>query len=449
MVAKAYKIIKLYFFIFSIALLCINHASANYVIVQDAEIEDMLRGYTEPLYKAAGLHPEDLKIYLIQDNTINAFATSGNRIFVYSGLILNAKSYTEVVGVLAHETAHIAGGHLVRLYDNLAVAGRNSLISTILGGIAAIASGRADVGVAVAMGGSDVAQKSFLHYRRSEENIADRIAVDILNKTDGSIQGLLDMMKTLQTQERFVNTHNNYLSTHPISSDRIAFLENEIKANGGGKIDQEKQKQFVIIQTKLAAFTGDPDKILEILKGDSYAERYGRAIAYFRKHEIKKSLAEIDSLIKDYPNIAYLYELKGQVLFENGRVKESIAPYKKAYELNPHHLIRLSLAQAEIEQGDKKDLENARDALKKIIMMDRDNSSAYRYLAIASGKLDDLPHAAYYMAEYNFIIKRYKLALEQAERAEKGIKMGTVTWQRLMDIIDISKKQIKKQERKN
>ncbi len=446
MVAKTYKVRGIFVALAFLSVLFYANTAASFIVISDAEIEKVIEGYTTPLFKAAGLDPSDLQIYILQDSEINAFATNGNRIFVNTGLILKAKNYTELVGVLAHETAHISGGHIVRLYDNISVAGRNSLISTILGGIAAVATGRPDVGIAVAMGGMTASQNTFLSYRRGEEHIADQIAVDILKKTGGSISGLHGMLKTLQSEERFRDNPNAYISTHPLSSDRLLFLEETIKNNGGGKLDNKKQNEFAIIQTKLAAFLGDPDKILEVLKGNTYPERYGRAIAYFRKHEIEKALTELDSLIKENPNIPYLYELKGQILFENGRVAESIAPYKKAYELLKHPLIRLSLAQAEIEAGNKENLPKTIADLKKIVAKDTENARAYRYLAIASGKIDDITYAAYYMAEYNFILKKYNEALVQARRAEKSIPIGTVIWQRLQDIIDISKNQINKKK---
>ncbi len=442
MVAKTYKLVLVIALLF--ALLIPNGAKASYIIIQDAEIEEVIKSYTSPLFKAAGLNPEDLTIFLVQSDEINAFATSGNRIFVFTGLILNSKKYTELTGVLAHETAHIAGGHLVRLYDNMSLMGRNSLISTILGGIAAVATGRADVGMAIAMGGSSISQKSFLKYRRSEEHIADEIAVEILNKTNGSIQGLYDMMKTISTKERFRNAPDSYLSSHPVSNDRLLFLENAIKNHGPGKVDTKTQNEFVVIQTKLAAFLMDPDKSLEIFTKNTYADRYGRIIALFRKHEIKKAIEELDQLIAENPTVPYLYELKGQILFENGRVKDSIEPYQKAHKLDKHPLIRLSLAQAEIEVGDEKILEKTLNDLKKIVAVDGENARAFRYMAICAGKLKNFPYADYYMAEYNFILKNYNESFKQASRAEASIPTGSITWQRIQDIIDLSKSQIKK-----
>jgi hypothetical protein len=84
-------------------------------LIRDAEIEGLLRLYTRPIFKAAGINPKSVKVYVINDPRINAFVAGGQRIFVNTGLLSQADTPNEVIGVLAHETGHIAGGHLTRM----------------------------------------------------------------------------------------------------------------------------------------------------------------------------------------------------------------------------------------------------------------------------------------------------------------------------------------------
>ena len=416
--------------------------SQNMNLIRDQETEDTLRSYVIPMFEVAGLNPDTLKLHLLADNNINAFAVKGSNIFINTGLIMNSPRVGMTLGVLAHETGHIAGGHLVRLYDNMQIAQRNSLISTVLGGVAAIATGRPDVGMAVMMGGSNAAMQGHLSYRRSEENAADEQATKILSKMGYSVKGFVDVMYILQQQEKIAMSQDyySYLRTHPLSEERISFLENTLRKESVLTDDAHKRAElsYQRIRAKLIAFlSSSPRLVLKAYPQSDMrtASRYARAIAHFRLNELSEALKIMDELLKDNPNDAYFHELKGQMLYENGKVNEALSPYKEAVRLAPDAaLIRLSLASVQIESNDKKEVAEGIKNLEKILITEKDNPSVWRLLAVAAGKTEDTALTAYAMAEYTFSMGDYKGAAKHIEKAQKLIPKDSPKYIRLEDI---------------
>ena len=107
--------------------------------IRDAEIERILRGYSEPLFTAAGLDAKSVNLYIIKDESLNAFVAGGQNVFINTGMITTLKSPNELKGVIAHETGHISGGHLVRGMDAMGKA-QVPMVIGMLAGVAAMAS---------------------------------------------------------------------------------------------------------------------------------------------------------------------------------------------------------------------------------------------------------------------------------------------------------------------
>jgi predicted Zn-dependent protease len=122
-------------------------------LIRDAEIEQLLRDYSQPILRAAGLGQQNIRVTIINDRAFNAFVMDGRRIFSYAGALMDAKTPNQVIGVLAHESGHIAGGHLSRLRQQLAQAQTQSIIAMLLGVGAAVAAGRGGGNPAAALHG--------------------------------------------------------------------------------------------------------------------------------------------------------------------------------------------------------------------------------------------------------------------------------------------------------
>lgn len=427
---------------FSLATLIVPARAADRIgFIRDAEVENTIRAFASPLFQAAGVSPESVRIHIVKDATLNAFVAGGLRLFLNTGLLIRTEHAGQVVGVIAHEVGHIAGGHLARLDEAMANATAESMISMILGAAAAAAAGRGDVGVGVIMGGASMAQRSMLAYTRAQEQAADQAAVKLLESTGQSAQGLLEFMGILGDQDLLLASQQDpYVRTHPLTRDRVSFLRHhvEIARHSAASEPPEFAEMHRRMRAKLFAFLESPIRTLQRYKESdtSLAGRYARAIAYYRKPELGKALALIDQLIAERPKDPYFHELKGQVLFENGRVREALAPYREAVRLLPDSaLLRLSLAQVQIEGGDQGLLKEAQEHVEFALRSERENRFAWRLLGITYNRSGNEAMASVAQAEEALLSGRVAEANFHAGRAERMLHRGSPAWIQTQDIL--------------
>jgi predicted Zn-dependent protease len=417
----------------------VSHASAQ-SLIRDAEIEHTIRSYTTPLFGAAGLDPDALKIYLLNDRVLNSFVTGGQNIFITTGLLMRAESANQIIGVLAHETGHIAGGHLARMADELRYVSREALAAQILGLLIAAASGNGGAAAAVGMGGMQIAERSFLSYSRTQEASADQAALNFLTATHQSAKGLSEFFDILGDQEALaVGRQDPYVQTHPLTRDRAAFVSNFVAHSPLANTPEPPRfdDEYRRMRAKLFGFIEPLDRVLKEYKPDdnsNYA-RYARAVAYYRVSQLDKALPLIDGLLAEEPKNPYYYELKGQMLFENGRVKEALGPYEEMVRLAPNEpLLRTSLAHVQIELNDPKLVKPALANLIASINADDTNPVAWRLAATAYGLDNQMGMSSLSGAEYNLRIGRLVDAKGQAQRASRLLPRGSPGWLRAQDI---------------
>jgi predicted Zn-dependent protease len=160
--------------------------------------------------------------------------------------------------------------------------------------------------------------------------------------------------------------------------------------------------------------------------------------------DLARALPVIDSLIAERPRDAYFYELKGQMLFETQRAAEALAPYRKSVELMPGEpLLRISLAQVEIELGQRPGEPNAKQLMKDAVShlemalkQERDNGFLWHLLAVAYGSLGDDGMASLAMAEKALLSEKLSEAKFHAARAEKILRRGSPAWLQATDILE-------------
>src|SRR5699024_9349603 len=168
--------------------------------IRDAEIERTLRDMSAPIFQAAGLSPSAVEIYMVNDDSLNAFVAGGQRMFLHTGLMMDLETPAELLGVIAHEAGHIAGGHVARRAISMRNARGPALIG-MLAGIAAGAAGGGPAGAAIAMGAQGALQRSLLSYNRAEEASADQAALSYLSRAGVDPAGLQRVLERFRGQE--------------------------------------------------------------------------------------------------------------------------------------------------------------------------------------------------------------------------------------------------------
>ncbi len=374
-------------------------------IVRDAETEDTIRQMTAPLLQAAGITPSSVSIHLVNDKSLNAFVANGLNIYIHTGLLMTAENANQVIGVIAHETGHITGGHLSRLKDAVDQGSATSLIATLLGAAVAVGTGRGDVGAAVFAGGQTVAQRNFLTFTRSQENSADQAALKLLDATGQSAKGLYEFMEVLQGQELLIsNNQDPYVRTHPLSSDRLRAYEAHMKRSQYTDVTTapEVETAYQRVRAKLRGYFNPPHQTLrDYPLGENGQEaRYARAFAYSRIPEPQKALDELDNLLTVAPDDPFYLELKSQVLFESGNVEAAVPPFRRAVEQRPNSaLLRGEFGRVLLESKEPGALNEAVDQLKLSLSRDRNAPFVWRNLGIAYGRLGDIGRSSLALAE--------------------------------------------------
>lgn len=416
-------------------------ASSIPAIIRDAEIETTIRDYTTPIFTAAGLDASAVHVYLLESDQINAFVAGGMNVFIYTGLLIATQRPLQLIGVVAHETGHIAGGHLSRIQDGLRAATITGILAMVLGGIAAAASQSGTAAAGGILAGQDMAMRSILNYTRTMEASADAAAFKFLDRTHQSARGILEFFGILQQQEQMLfGQPNPYLINHPLTSDRIAAVQEHVDQSPYSNIPDRpdwviRHKRMV---AKLIGYIWPMQRVLQ-----SYPEsdksiygRYARAIAYYRVGLVQRSVPLIDSLIAEQPQDPYFQELKGQMLYENGRGAEAMAYYQKAMLLAPDEpLLSMELAQVQIEQNDPSLIKPAIAELRQTLQIEPDNGEAWHLFGMAYGRDGQTGMAALALAEAAAANDRPKLARDQANQAIGLLPVGSPAWLRAQDIL--------------
>jgi predicted Zn-dependent protease len=419
-------------------------------VIRDAEIEQLLRDYTQPILRAAGLAQQNVQVTIINDRSFNAFVMDGRRIFINAGALVDAKVPNEVIGVLAHETGHMAGGHLSRLRQQLANAQAASIIAMILGLGGAIAASRGGAGggnpAAAILGPQETIRRSLLSYQRAQEEQADRAGVKFLAATGQSAKGMSDTFRRLSDQILFAAQNADpYMQSHPMPAERVAALEILAKnsPNWDKKDSPELQLRHDMMRAKLTGFLDRGDTVARRYppSDTSLPARYARAIATYRHADLRVAIGQIDGLIQAQPNNPYFYELKGQALLEGGKPAEAIAPLQRAIQLAPQPaLIQVLLAQALNALNAAKSADEAVTLLRTALAQEPESVDGYLQLAMAYGRKGDLAQADLASALAAFMRGDHKTARQLAARAKTRFPIGSPGWVKADDIISSKSK---------
>ncbi len=408
--------------------------------IRDAEIEHIIGRFAEPIFRVAGIDPRAVGIYLVSDPRPNAFVTGGLNMFFTTGLLTQTSGPDQLIGVIAHETGHLAGGHLARGQEQLESARRTAIVSALLGVAAALAAGDAGAGAAVISGGQQVAERTFLTYSRAMEGAADQAGVTYLDRAGFSAEGMLTFFEKLEDQELLPqNRQAEYVRTHPLTRDRIDFVRQHVRSavTTGRALPDEYIESYRRIQAKLIGFLQPQVGVSRYRDDDTVSGRYGRAIAQFRIGNLGAALDLMDGLIGDEPDNPFFHELKGQMLLENGQPAAARAYYERANALFPGEpTLMVPLAQTMLATQPDGQLQGAIELLNQSVAARYGGTPlAWRLLATAYGRSGNIGMAAVALAEEGMARGDSATARQQAQRALQTLPEGSSGWLRAQDVL--------------
>ena len=406
--------------------------------IRDTEIEDILHRDAEPILRAAGIDPKTVEIVLVGSKDLNAFA--GPRVMGFNtGLILESGNPNELQGVIAHEVGHLAAGHSARSGDMNKAGMRPFLLTMGLGVLAALA-GSPEAAAGLVGSAGYFGTLGALGYSREQEARADQAGATLLDKAGLSGKGLAEFFDNFRYQEVFDEARRyGYFRSHPISSDRVESLRTKVAKQPHFETADtaEAIAEHAIMKAKLDGFINPQMAIAKYdEKATDYPSRYARAIAYYQLKEPDRALKLIDALLTEQPNNPYLWELKGQILFEFARTKEAEAPQRRSVELRPDApLLRINLGQTLIAQDQPAKVKEGVEELRRALRNEEDNPVAWRLLAEGYATLGEDGMARLATAEANFYIGDLQMAKVFAMRAREKLDRGSPSWRRATDIV--------------
>jgi len=427
--------------------------SAQAGLIRDAEIEYTLRAYSSPIFRSASINPDSVRIFIVGSPQINAYVAGGLNIFLNTGLIRQAKNPGMLIGVIAHETGHIAGAHLSQLREKSTRATIGSLVGAVVGaGVALGGGGKSAAGIIA--GSQSMAMKNFMGEIRVNEASADQAMLSYLDDNEWSATGALEMFQALQRFESGGPKREQFSSDHPLTTERIAAMRNHLAETNipAGQIPPEFEGMHARMIAKLVAFTESYETTLSLYpaKDTSLAARYARAIAEYRHSNLPGALKGMDALIKENPKDPFFYDTRGQILFENGKLVEAAASYAKAQSLMPSSaLITTDYAKVLLAGGKNGDLNKALQLLERSKDLDDSYGATWRQLAIAYGKLGKTGPSYHALAEEAALSGDWRTVLQHSARARQSANDDPALTSALDDLEREAKAQLEKKKKED
>ncbi|PTQ75397.1 M48 family metalloprotease [Celeribacter persicus] len=418
-------------------------------ILRDPDIEYALNRLAGPIYDAAGLSSQRMKIIIIQDDSPNAFVADNQHIFLHSGLILRLESAAQLQAVIAHEVAHITGGHITQRYGQAKTASTIAGLGLLLSGAVIAGTGNGEAAVGLAMGISGSAQRVLNGHSRAQEASADQAGIRYMARAGVPPQAMLDVLDMFRGQEVLsVQRQDPYTRTHPLSRERLRALKGYVAATQTvAPPDPNADYWYARARGKLEAFIRPPSFTLRRVKASDTSDiaLMRRAVALHRVPKPAEAIAAINTLVAQRPKDPYYAELQGQILLESRQFDAAVAAYGRAASLAPSEAqIQSGLGRALLARGRDADLKSAIKALETARGRDPYDTVLLRHLATAYARTGQEAMAALCASEAHALRGDFKAALPLAKRASAALGHGTVGWNRAQDVIDASEQALKR-----
>lgn len=408
-------------------------------IIRDAEIERTLKMIARPVYRAAGLNFERVPIFILSDRSLNAFVTGANVMFLNTGMLVELDTPEELMAVIAHEAAHVVERHVVTRLAAQRTAGRASILSTIIG-IGAAVAGAGDVGLAGASAGNRIALRDLLSFTRAQEAGADQTGARLMNRAGVDPAAMLSVLRRFENQVAGLQI-DPYAQTHPLGRRRILLLESVVARSParGKKLSREIAYWHARMRAKIDGYyAGVTSSRTRRRFNNPEIDLYRDAMYRAYLPDTAGALKAIDRLIKMRPNDPYYWELKGQILYQSGRGRQAVTPYRRAVKLAPNEpLIAAGLGRSLLTLKTRKANREALRVLERAAVGDPFHSGMRRSLAEAYSALGNDGMAALASAERFALLGRIRDAHIQAKRAQRFLPNGSPGWLRAADVLDL------------
>jgi predicted Zn-dependent protease len=392
-------------------------------IVHDIEVIDYLKNLGDRLVAYSPNKRQQFNFFVVEDNSINAFAMIGGVIGVHTGLLLAANNESEVASVLGHEIAHVTQRHLTRMIAQQ----KNDSIKTIAGLALALLVARANpqLSAGTMTAASAMGVQKELDYTRDHEKEADRVGFQILTDAGFDGRSMVSFFNSLQRGTRFSEGASpSFLRTHPITTERIADIGNRVKETPYRQIPDNPD--FMFIKSKLRAMNGTPQSEIDEFEGsikdkryiNEAAERYGLAIAYMRKNDFTKARREVEWLKTNTKKSALIETLACKLEVATNQSGQALNQYTKALNIYPNYRALIyGLAEHYLMMNDPdKSIKLINDKL----ILYPDDSYFYELLSKAYAK--EGKELLQYQAQAEAYYRKFNLprAIEQMEFAVKS-----------------------------
>ncbi|WP_353475122.1 M48 family metalloprotease [Salipiger sp. H15] len=428
------------------AVLLAAPAAHGATLLRDADLEHALTEIAAPVLRASGLSPAQVDIIVLRDDTLNAFVTDTTRIFLHSGLIMKLPDAKSLQAVIAHEAAHITGGHITRRTENMRAARTAAGLGMVLAAATGAATGSGEAALGLALGTQGSALRSFLGHSRAEESSADIASIRTLVQAGIDPRGALEVQEIFLGQEALnVGRQDPYMQSHPLTRDRFRATQGLVAAARVPETnDAAADYWFLRARGKLSAFLRAPGWTLGRL-GDSGSRDIAlmrEAVARHRQTDLPGALRAIDGAIALRPKDAYYHDLKGQILLESRQPAEAARVYAQARGLAPGNAQVLGgLGRAQLASGQFK---AALATLEEARGRDWADPRILRDLSVAYARAGNDAMASEATAQRYALEGRMQDAGIHAKRAVDLLPRGSAPWNRAQDVLDASERAARK-----
>ena len=392
------------------------------VFIDDLELVTYLNRLGNQLARNSDQPGRKFTFYLVEDNSLNAFAVPGGHITVHTGLITRTRHEAELASVIAHEIAHITQSHIARMISN----SKRSNIPAMAALIAAILLG-GQAGTAAIMGTQAALVERQLQYSRGFETEADAIGIQTLAGAGYDPRSMPEFFGRLQQYSRSQESNApEFLRTHPLTYNRIA--ESASRAEQYPRIENPDETQFLLMQAKIRALYNGGKNPAKVAQGfasrleqnnfeNFSAERYGHALALMANGEYDAARSKLTALrVEDPDSLSYAIAL-ARVDREAGHPDKAVAVFEKIRKLYPDNLVLdLYFVNALIVNDQYAE---AKKILKHHLLARRGDPRLHRLLARAEGESGNSLAAHQELAEFFYFNGNPRESLRQLSLAKK------------------------------